>query len=333
MIIYLVSVDWPGAPGDVVPLSALGAAFFSFDQGLFSHSDLNLAGGWHEYGAFLSPVALLLAVWYLLRRFKDYWRWFALAVFFLLLGLGGFAEWSPWKLLGHLPGFGQTRASGRAFQFVLLSVGMLAAFGFDCFMSQMEKENLKRRSRAVAITVIFVFVVGLNLWLALTPISQSFTREPQAPEEWSDDFAQTIGRPERLYNAVLANRGTILVPWLSAYHEGRGLITPERKVLSEYVVRGEVEVNSRLYRGNEIDYRITVSVPGEIALGMGYDPGWKLISHPELDIRDEQGVIAAPFQVGDTALLLEYRTPWFWTSALISLFSLIGVIWLASKLR
>ncbi|MFQ5608097.1 MAG: hypothetical protein ACE5GA_09130, partial [Candidatus Zixiibacteriota bacterium] len=334
MLVFLASNPWIGSPGDVTPLAALPAAFFSFNQGLFSHIDLNLPWGWHEYGAYLSPLAVILALWRLLRgaresnrtrRFKVNRAWAALALIFLILGLGGFADWSPWSLLSELPGFASSRSPGRAFQFVLLAVGVLAGFGFDDLRAYLAEKRFSRKP-ALAVTVgVFILIAGVNYILALQSLSQSFTRTPVAAE-WSDEFQQSLGGKLDMYRAVRENRGALAASRLSAYQENRGLLTPSGEILPEYVLSGKMTVESRSYRGGRIEYSINAETDGEVILGMGYDDGWTIDSPQGWTLREEQGLLAVRFPVGENSFELVYRPPYFWIGAGISVVALLGAL-------
>ena len=336
MFLHLQSHFWAGKPLDIVPFSALTDVFFSFDQGLFSHRNLGLAGGWHEYGAFIFFPAILLALWYAVRDFSRSWIWLVLALFFFLHGLGGFAEWSPWRLLAHLPGFESSRAPGRSFQFVILAVGVLAGFGYDSLRAWIQSTSRSNLFRSPywqsAPMIILASIVTVNGWIAQQSLPQSFVREPVS-SVWHADFKQTVGKPNIVYQSVLANRGVILAPWLSAYEEGRGLVTADGSVLDEYINSGEAKILSRSYRGNEIHYGLEAATDGEITLGMGYDDGWEVVTPANNNLRAEQGLLAVSFSAGDSELYLRYRTPYFYTGLLISLLSVVALIVLGLRLK
>lgn len=321
MAVFLAANPWAGSAVDLTPLGALSSVFFSFDQGLFSHKDMGLQWGWHEYGAFLPPVALALALWYRLRGSRSGWIWAALVLFFLLLGLGGFADWSPWALLSNLPGFSSARSPGRAFQFVLLSFGIMAGFGFDNLRAWLAQKSLSPRALRWSVVVIFALTVGVNFWLTRQSLSQSFTRRP-IKTQWSEEFTQSVGGKLDMYKAVRENRGVLAASRLSAYQENRGLLTPREENLPEYVLSGQAQTLARSYRGNSIAYTIIAETPGEIILGMGYDEGWKLESPSGWSVRDEQGLLCVSFSPGENSFELTYRPPYFWTGAMISILTL-----------
>ncbi len=329
LFIHLQNNFWAGEPYDIVPFGALTDVFFSFNQGLYSHRDLGLAGGWHEYGAFVFFPALLLGAWYAARNFSPSWIWVALAAFFFLHGLGGFVEWSPWRLLSYLPGFASSRAPGRSFQFVILALGVLAGFGYDEFRDRIKAALAKGKDKLTSLkfapAILIGSIVVVNCWVAQQSLNQPFIR-PAVQADWQEDFQQTIGKPEAVYQSVLENRGVILAPWLSAYEEGRGLVTADGEVLDEHIDSGSAEVISRSYRGNEIKYKLNSVTGGEITLGMGYDSGWEVVQPASSVIRAEQGLLAVSFPAGESEIFLRYRTPYFGLGLIVSLLSVIAAV-------
>ncbi|MEK7774463.1 MAG: hypothetical protein AAB305_01085, partial [Candidatus Zixiibacteriota bacterium] len=75
MTLYLMENSWTGNPSESVPLSALGSIFFGWDHSLFSQNFDGQIWAWHEYGAFLFPLTLILGAWGLTRRFSSHWPW------------------------------------------------------------------------------------------------------------------------------------------------------------------------------------------------------------------------------------------------------------------
>lgn len=332
MLNYLLANPWAGEAAEVTPTGLLPAAFFGFEQSLYSFKALNLTRGWHEYSAYVSPIAVLLALLYLLRKISSGALWLALAILFFLIGLGGFADWAPWKLLSHLPGYSSARSPARLFQFVTLSFAALAALGFDQLRKEVIFIRLTPKVQKYTLSGIVVVIAGVNLLLAHQSLSESFVRPP-VETEWNDEFRQRVGDPFKVYQAVKENRGSISAPWLSAYQEGRGLVQADGRVLDEYAIAGRSIVDHREFNGNEIIVNIIAPDTGALALGMGYDPGWRVV-HPEgWEIRQEQGLIALAFGPGNNRARLLYRPPLFAFGLTVSLLSFLLLGFLAWRWR
>lgn len=320
MTIYLVRNRWEGSPGESIPISALGTVFFGVEHSLFAEKFAGQIWSWHEYGAYISPVLLAFGLGALVIHFRRYWVWFVTAVFFLLLGLGDFGILSPWSVLSQLPGFSSTRCTGRAFQMVILCVAVLGGLGYDLVRARIDRRgnSLGRYLMHAAVAII----IGTNLILAW-PIMTSAARQPSQEVHRSWEFTHVVDEEPQVYKNYLENKGSLVTPWLSAYHPSRGLVDDSNRVLPEYVLRGQATVLSRRYTPNRIEYDISATRAGEMVIGMGYDPGWRTDDAKLLSERN--GLIAFAFRQGEQHIKLTYRTPWFYWGLAVSVLTLAGM--------
>lgn len=318
MVVYLIQNTWEGAPHESIPFSALGVIFFGTEHSLFTENFPEQFWAWHEYGAYLSPLLLAAAIWASWRHLRRLWPWLIAAVVFLLLGLGDFGWCSPWALVSHLPGFSSARCTGRAFQFVLLSLGLVGAFGLDMLWRQAAESSRAGFWRGL-LSVGAGIVVVTNLLFAW-PIMSSASRYPPREVTRHDKFRQVIN-DKPAYENYLANRGSLITPWLSAYHPSRGLVDADSTAHMEYVLSGVARVVERRYTPNRIEYTLDVSQPGNIVIGMGYDPGWS--ARDGRPLKPTQGLITFEFLPDDDLIVLEYRTPYFHWGMIISVIALI----------
>lgn len=151
MIVSLAGSPWAGRPDDFTPAGLLPSIFFSFDQYIFKPMSAGQNWPWHEYGAFIPPLAVLLALAAVAYRFRQSRSWIIIALFFLVFGLGNFGSFSPWNLLLQLPGFSSIRVPARAFQFVVLATAIPAGLGLDYLLDKFKGQaklarNLDRKS-------------------------------------------------------------------------------------------------------------------------------------------------------------------------------------------
>ncbi len=322
MVIYLAQNRWPGFPNESIPLSALGTIFFGLEHSLLVKNFPEQFWAWHEYAAYISPLMVVLAVFGLAAQFGKRYIWLVLMAFFLALGLGNFGAFSPWAILSSLPGFSSARATGRSFQFVILSAAVLGGFGFDWLRQGWLMARKKWRYVLYAVAIV---IAGTNLVFAWPVMSESFKHPPQFVRR-SPDFAQGIDSPDKPYKNFLANRGSVEAPHLSAYHRRPALLDPFNKVAPEYVISGRLKVNWREYTPNIITYNITGLQAGEMQLGMGYDVGWRAVDGRKL--RDQQGLIVVPFDEGPQTIELRYRTPYFYLALAIWIVCIAAAVWL-----
>ena len=325
MVVYLIQNKWKGEAGESIPLSALGSIFFGLKHSLFVRNFPQQCWNWHEYGAYISPLLLLLAVIALFVHFRRHRIWLIMALFFLLLGLGNFGLLSPWALLSHLPGFYSARCTGRAFQFVILPVSVLGGFGLDYVRNRIANHRRQRLLGSVlgAAAIVIIFT---NLILVWPIMSSAFTKEPKEVFR-SPVFIHVILPEARTYENYLANRGSLLTSWLSASHPGRALVGANDSVFMEHILCGEARVAYRHYTPNRIVYEIDGLEEGDMIISMGYDPGWHAAD--ERRLWQEQGLITFAFQKGSQRVVLEYRPPYFLLGFAVSVISvlMLVVVW------
>ncbi len=319
MVIYLYQNKWAGNPDESVPLSALGSIFFGLKHSLYEQLIAGQVWGWHEYGAYISPLVVIMAVAALLTAWRRHWFWAVTALFFLLLGLGNFGWYSPWALLSNLPGFSSARCTGRAFQFVILPVVVLGAYGYDMLKKQFHSHT-RRSLLNTALGISVAIVIGTNLLLAWPIMAGAFVQPPENVTR-SETFRQVIDEHPQAYKNYLANRGSLITPWLSAYHPSRGLVDITNTVHREYVLSGKVDSLTADYTPNRIEYSFNAEQRGTMVIGMGFDPGWRVGDGRELT--EEQGLISFKFEEGRNSVVLTYRTPYFFTGLIVSLFSVV----------
>jgi hypothetical protein len=303
-------------------LRALGPIFFGFRTSPFGEYFDGQSASWVEYGAYVSPIVVLLALVAILRDLRRHWVWLGVLGFFLLLGLGHFAPWSPWALLSGLPGYDTARCTGRFFQFVVLAAAVLAGFGFDALRLWGRSQG-GARWFAGLLGIAFVVVVATNLAIAW-PVMASASSHPPPVVESSTSFAHVLNDKRQLYRNYLANRGSLSTPQLSLYHPSRYIPGPENDVLRELVTEGSARVVRADYTPNRIEYVLESPTSGNLVLGMGYDRGWR--SADGRAVRNDQGFISVPFARGSDEISLYYRTPFFLPGLWISVIAWVTVI-------
>lgn len=322
MCIYVFQNEWTGNPNESIPLSALPAVFFAWNHTLYATGFEGQVWDWHEYGAYLSPPLVILAVVALAVRFRKLWPWLALTLFFLLYGLGDFGWFSPWALLSKLPGYSSARCTGRSFQYVILSVAVLGGFGFDYLRRRLANTGWGRIPMILLYSAASIIVVN-NLIFAW-PIMSDAARNPGEEITRSAVFEHVIDDQAMTYRNFLANRGSLIAPKISLYEPSRALVGPGDKVSYEHFLNGSARVNRRLFTPNKIEYDLFASGPGVMVISMGFDRGWSAADGRPL--RKTNGLITFDFSRGNDRIVLNYETPFFRTGLVLSLLTLAGLV-------
>jgi hypothetical protein len=322
MFYYLSQNKWEGMPSDSTPLALLPPAFFSLNHEIFRQAGSGQYWGWHEYSAYISPLVVLLALVGLIFSFRKCRLWLIIGLFFLIFGMGNFSAISPWNLMMQVPGFSSIRSPARAFQFVILAAAVMGGFGMDYLI-----EKLKTSMRWVSFPAgILVGLILLGNFLIDLPAFQSIALKKPETVRFAEEFKQEIGRKDRIYDQFLHNRGSLAAPWLSGYRESRGLVTSLNEVLMEYVPEGQLQVLSRNYTPNRVEYYIAPSQAGTIIFGIGYDEGWHAVDGRP--VSENNGLVSVRFGINDRRIELYYRTPYFYFGLFITLLALAGGLFL-----
>ncbi len=317
MIDYLSRHPWiPDGTVMTTPLSLLPTMLFNFDQSMFSDYAQGYVWGWHEYGAYLGPLAMLLVILGLIFQFRSGYRYLILAVFSILLVLGSTASWAPWELLHKLPGFESMRVPSRFILLALFALAFLAGKGMDTLASMF---TFRRGTMTV---ILFLAIAGTHLPVSMPILSEAFTRIPEKVEV-RDEFKQVTGDPNRMYAAFLANEGTVRAAWLSAYRGGRGIY--DGQALKEwYSDNNHIQVLSRNFTPNRITFSVRTAIGGQFVIGQGYDPGWRR-SDDGL-VKEFHDLVSCRVYPHDSQIEFYYRPDYFILGMIISIVSVLLAI-------
>ncbi|MCK5124878.1 MAG: hypothetical protein KAR42_01340 [candidate division Zixibacteria bacterium] len=317
MVDYLFRNPWiPDGTVMKTPVTLLPTMLFTINQSMFSGYAQGYVYGWHEYGAYLGPIAAILVIIGLLFQFRDNWKYAVLAVISIILVLGSFMPWSPWDVLHKLPGFESIRVPSRFIVLALFAMAILAGKGLDILAAMFSFR------RGALTMLLFIAISGTHLLVSLPILNEAFTRKPEKVEQRAD-FKQVEGDPNRMYAAFLSNEGTIKAAWLSAYRGGRGIYDGQN--LKEwYSENDRITVLNRDFTPNRITFNLKAPVGGNLIVGQGFDPGWRRINGTP--ISDFHDLVSCRIDAGESKLEIYYRPDYFYLGLIISIVSILGAI-------
>jgi hypothetical protein len=316
---YLTRYPWiPEGTVQKTPLWILPKMFFAIDQSPFADHIQGYVWGWHEYGAFIGPLVIILAILGLAFRIKKDWPYLVLILISLVLVLGSFwPPFSPWDLLHKLPGFESIRVPSRFSLLAVFALACLAGRGMDIVLS------LFKFRKGTLTAVVFAAVLGTHLFVCLPVLGETFTRKPEKPVP-NEDFRQIAGDPNHMYTAFLSNRGTIKAAWLSAYRHGRGILDSRNRVIEWYSENGAVEVVDRQFTPNRIVFEIRPGRGGTLTISQGYDIGWRREDGKE--VFPTQDLVSFRVEPGEERVEIYYYPEYFNLGLLISVISILGAL-------
>jgi len=319
MFDYLTRYPWiPEGTVETTPIWILPKMFFAVNQSPFAEHIEGHIWGWHEYGAFIGPLVIILAVTGLIMGFKRCWPYLVLIFVSLVLVFGSFwPPWSPWDLLHRLPGFESIRVPSRFSFLAVFAVAILSGHGLDRLIA------IFKFRKAVLAGVIFAAVLGTHLFICLPILDVTFTRTPEKPTR-HEEFRQIAGDPNRMYTGYLSNRGTIRAAWLSAYRHGRGIMDNQNRVSEWYSKDYAVEVLDRDFSPNRIGFDVRSPGGGLLVISQGYDTGWRRTDGGE--VLSFQDLVSVMIDPGQDRIEIYYYPHYFNLGLLVSIVSVLAAL-------
>ncbi|OFW07120.1 MAG: hypothetical protein A3I61_08415 [Acidobacteria bacterium RIFCSPLOWO2_02_FULL_68_18] len=275
--------------------------------------------GFHEYGAYVGPIFLLLAMygasaWTLKRRTAPWLILFGLG---LVLSFGGAlgGESSPWALLHRLPLFASLRAPSRFLVLSVLAVGMLAGFGVD----RLAREDRGRR-RAAAVALLLT--AAADLALMGPPHLQNVFATSGTSLQRSESFVQLDDEDNRrTYAIARANMGA-----LNCYEPLQPTVAPIG--INEPGYRGEqyLLAGGRVSRVEWSPHRLTYETssdgPNTLVINANFDRSWQVVAGRGRTF-DYGGLLAVEIPPGPQRLSVAYRSTRFTLGVMLALGALV----------
>ncbi len=322
MFDYLLRHPW--IPEDnlatSMPLRTLFDAFFTFDQSVFAEHARGggFVWGWHEYGTFIGPLGAVLVFIGTVTHFRKAWPYLVLMTLGLLLALGTFAgPISPWELLHQLPGFKSMRVPSRFTLLTLIGVAILSGYAMDYL------QTMFKYRKGTLTAVILVAVLCTHLYVCLPILAETFRKPPENPVK-QEEFKNIEGDPNRMYAALLANRGSIRSAWISAYRPGRVIISQNGVIMDWYSDNDAVVAYDRRFTPNRISYKVRSQTGGSLIISQGYDTGWRTRDGREITSRSE--LISVRVSPEDKEVEIYYFPDYFILGLVVSIVSILAAL-------
>ncbi len=309
---------------ETVSLELVARALLDPNQDLDTLVPDDHSYGFHEYGAYVGSIPLVLAIYGMFAAGRRTRPWVLLLGVGLALSLGGTlgGAYSPWALLHHLPVFASLRIPSRFLLLAVLAAGMLAGFGIERLVST------RAGWRMAAATALLV-AATLDMALVGPPILRRLGSARPETSERSASFVQLKGPHRQMYQTVRANMGS-----LTCYEPLEPAVTP-------------VGVNDAGYRGEQyllqggtvglVEWspnRLTLAVSSKaqdvVVVNYNYDAFWQVVSGQGQTF-NHQGLLGVNVPAGSQALVLAYQTPRFIAGLLLAIAALAVAAWVSRR--
>ncbi|HLD25664.1 MAG TPA: 6-pyruvoyl-tetrahydropterin synthase-related protein [Candidatus Andersenbacteria bacterium] len=294
----------------------------------------NQTTGWHEYGAYIGPLALALAFLGLTSLRRSYRTRVLLlcAVLALLLSSAGPLLQPVFDQLPFLP----RSTISRLILFAVVPLALLAGQGIDQIQRWLAGSR-HLSAPLIGLTAVTLMSVSYPLSEqafvvspATEPISPApppiaFTRDTHPVRFQDVDY-------DRSYLATLAGFGTLnyctpLSPPPSVATVGQSEDSSSVSVTD--ASHGTVQLHSWSY--NRVVVQAHLTQPTQVVLNTNYTPwGWKVNGRPVREVANRVGI---SLPAGEHHLVFQYRSPGFIAGLIITAATAIFAIFLAIRQR
>lgn len=279
--------------------------------------------GFHEYGAYVGPILLVLALLGAFAPKRGALLWVLICCVTAALAVGGTLDgtFSPWALLHQLPLFASLRIPSRLLLVTVLTVGMLAGFGLDRFV---------RRDRGwrMAVTIALLSTATVDLLLVGPPNLQHLFDLPSVARERSSTFVQVRREDYRhMYSLARAHMGA-----LTCYEPLRPEVFPagvnEAGYRGEHYMLGSGHVTSVEWSPNRLRFAVVSGGPDVLVINSNYNASWQVVSGRGRTVNHE-GLLGVEVPAGSQELVIAYASTRFAIGLALAIAALCLGTWVA----
>jgi hypothetical protein len=315
---------------DVTPLKETYRIFLEREQSLSAQYLTDQRYGWHEYGAYVGILPLVL---FLAGVFLFWKREMALlisGIIAFIVSLGNFAGWSPWKILHMLPFFASTRVPSRFVIFAVFSIAIIVGLSTNFFYQKFAKSVIKKSFFLLLISLIILDLILVGG----KPFLHAFPNKP-AEVIRNPDFTQMIdmsparGRSySRMYVSFLGNYGTLNAydpinhtNFATAFNDPN--LTQDKTYHGEVYLDGNGKASYKYWSPNKLIVDVGAQNSTRLVINQNFDENWKANGKKAENFK---GLLSAPVDASDEEVTFYYFPGTFIIGALISLISVAAAI-------
>jgi hypothetical protein len=280
---------------------------------------------WHEYGAYVGPFLLVLAlIGVVTEGISHLWLTALLVVSFLLM-LGDFARWAPWTVLhAHVFPFKELRVPSRFRAEVVMLLAAFAALAVDHFPRRLARfrRSLARGFVRSLLVLVSLLGVGDMLGVGLTRFAQQFTGAPNVSQRASSHFYLGGKGLAGLIDQPAQNRGRIKCWDEWGFEQGARLWDGDVAQVRPKDAAAARVLGIRRTQ-NSFTFSVDASTPTRILLDTSYDSGW----HSTIgSVADDDRLLAVDVPAGRANVRVHYWPYGLTVGLVLSVASLLGVV-------
>ncbi|MDA1169403.1 MAG: hypothetical protein O3A36_03635 [bacterium] len=286
----------------------------------------NQGGGWHEYGAYIGPVILVLAC---IGAYATKKNRITKALLFCAITTTLVSSLGPYlKPFFDQASFIPRSNISRVVLLAVIPISLLAGYGIH---------SIQKKSRIMYILAfVLCALAAVDIMSLAYPLaSQAFVLPrvqkviPQAPYPIAySPFDYKIRHNEidytRAYEATLAGYGTMSYCSVLSPERGVKIITDESNInILEFSDDKAATFKLLDWSPNKVIAHISTTQKTSVSLNANYAKGWHVNGMPAKEIANRP---ATELEAGDTAVTFSYIPPGMWVGLAISIVTIVGIL-------
>lgn len=260
---------------DFIPFRYLDEIFLQRDHVLNGRLFLNKYY-WHEYGAYLGIVPLVLFVLSMIFLSRKRWPWLVMGGFFIFLAVGNFAYYSPWNLLQKVPIFNCMRVPSRYLILFIFAFAVLVGFLLQRF------QNWGKIPGVIKYVLLFSLLgfltydltdVNSAIFQEAFPIKNTFQEEKIIFSQQKE--GELYGAYSGMYPLISKNAGVV-----DAYEPmpvpRNALNAADNNYQGEYfLLKGKGTIKQASWSPGKIVFNLNLQGNDTLIINQNYDVGWR----------------------------------------------------------
>ena len=305
------------------------------DKKAFVSDNLGIDYGWHEYGAYVGIIPLLLFAIGAFFSFKKQWPLFLVGIVFLMLSLGKGSPINLWKMLHAFPVYNSLHVPSRLILIFILVLSVFAGLGF----SKIE-ENIEKIYKSRVMVLLIALFILFDLYLVGGAIlRQAFVIAPMKLKE-NAEFSQKYNSinfypkisKSAMYPIFLSNSGILDAYEVLNVKKGSVFTVEDAEYRGEaYLAGGKGSVMITYFSPNKVVVNVNANDRDTLVLNQNYYKGWRVKGDRRRTVAPFNGLIATQVNSIDKTIIFYYRSNSFIIGCIISGISMLGGLILYAK--
>ena len=290
---------------------------------------MGLTNGWHEYGAYIGVIPLILCVAGMVIFFERQWPLIVSGVVMFVIAAGNGSVLNLWSLLHRLPVYQSLTVPSRYIVGFIFLAALVSALAFQqlTLWCERQKDGVRKFLRIILVCV-YIFIpynlIEMNssiFWNAFRvdpielPVQNFFAQRYRKARFYKEYLTNSSIYPIFLsnsgileaYEVLQVDKGDVKIPGEPGYRGEQYFDSP----------RGEWEMVS--FSPNRLVYDIKLQRSNILFINQNYDHGWRARGNgQDLIVSNSAGLISVVLPPGEYRLDIYYLPQSFIIGGMVS---------------